>query len=279
MSGSVDRPTLALIHGGSFTGAYWRRVLPLLEGEAFAVDLPGRGAHPADLNRVTVADWVGSVVDEITRREARRVILVGHSLAGITMPGVARALPDRVVHVVYSSCTVPGAGERAVDLLRPDLRALLEGLEPLIRDDVLRLRPGGVSVSMKRLTPRRIGRLLRLAPALLASSRRGDLERDDLLGDSPDADAVAVVEDASCRVYPEALKVLYEPSEGTALPPGIRSTYVRNARDALVLPTLQDAMILRIGDPTVVALDAPHCPELVAPARVAAILNDLAAGA
>ena len=39
-----------LIHGGHQGSWFWERVTPLLDGSALAVDLPGRGRHPADLS-------------------------------------------------------------------------------------------------------------------------------------------------------------------------------------------------------------------------------------
>ena len=81
--------TYVLVHGATFDGSCWDLLLPHLDGPAIAVDLPGRGSRPADLTQVTIQDFVDVVVDEIECCDLHDVVLVGHPLAGITLPGVA----------------------------------------------------------------------------------------------------------------------------------------------------------------------------------------------
>src|SRR5262245_31942476 len=52
---------VVLVHGGGLDGRCWEPLLPHLEGSMLAVDLPGRGAHPAPLDAVTFADCAESV--------------------------------------------------------------------------------------------------------------------------------------------------------------------------------------------------------------------------
>src|ERR1700742_3867421 len=59
-------PGLVLVHGGAHAADCWDLTIAELACRepglrVLAVDLPGRGRHPADLATVTVADWVGSV--------------------------------------------------------------------------------------------------------------------------------------------------------------------------------------------------------------------------
>jgi len=85
-----------------------------------AVDLPGRKSEPGDLATLTIADCVSSVVRQIDEAGADVVILVGHSMAGITLPGVVTELgTSRVRHAVYLACCVPPQGKAVVDTLRP----------------------------------------------------------------------------------------------------------------------------------------------------------------
>lgn len=40
---------LVFVHGGAFAASCWELVLANIAGPALAVDLPGRGSHPAEL--------------------------------------------------------------------------------------------------------------------------------------------------------------------------------------------------------------------------------------
>ena len=63
-----------------------------------------------------------AVVDEIVGNDLHDVVLVGHSLAGVTLPGVVGAVPDRLRHVVFVSAAVPPDGGRVIDTLDPGMR-------------------------------------------------------------------------------------------------------------------------------------------------------------
>src|SRR5687767_68446 len=100
-----------LIHGGGSTARFWDRVVPLIDGTVLAVDLPGRGAHPADLGTITVEDEVASVVADVEAHDSDApVVLVAHSSGGLVVPGVAAALGSRVRHIVLNAALVPPEG-------------------------------------------------------------------------------------------------------------------------------------------------------------------------
>jgi pimeloyl-ACP methyl ester carboxylesterase len=118
--------TFVLVHGSGFAGSCWDDVVPLLPSPAVAVDLPGRGSRPHALEDVTIDVFADAVADEILGRDLHDVVLVGHSLAGITVPAVVRRVGDRIRAVVFVAASVPADGERVVDSLEPDLRAMAE---------------------------------------------------------------------------------------------------------------------------------------------------------
>jgi pimeloyl-ACP methyl ester carboxylesterase len=111
---------IVLVHGGAFAASCWDLLLPHLDGPVLAVDLPGRGAHPADLSEVTLAGAAESVVADVDAAGFDEVVLVGHSLAGSTLPGVIGRLGDRVRHAVFVACTVPEDGRSSFDTLDAD---------------------------------------------------------------------------------------------------------------------------------------------------------------
>lgn len=118
---------IVLVHGGLHTGACWAPTVRSL-GElspgtpVLAVDLPGRGGVPGDLSTMTIAEQARSAVEQIRARGLVDVVLVGHSLAGITVPTVTELLGARTVrHLVFVSSLVPAQGRTALGALGPPL--------------------------------------------------------------------------------------------------------------------------------------------------------------
>jgi pimeloyl-ACP methyl ester carboxylesterase len=108
---------IILVHGGLHTAACWAPVLPLLELPSRAVDLPGRGARPADLAQVGLDDCVAAVIDEADSAGFGRFALVGHSLAGVTITETGFRHPERIAQLVYVAALVPPPGSNASILM------------------------------------------------------------------------------------------------------------------------------------------------------------------
>jgi pimeloyl-ACP methyl ester carboxylesterase len=82
------------------------------------VDLPGRGRTPGDLATVTIGEWVDSVVADIDREGLGDIVIIGHSMAGVTVPGVVAKLGSaRVREMVLVAAFVPRQGQAIVDTL------------------------------------------------------------------------------------------------------------------------------------------------------------------
>src|SRR5207302_1089765 len=125
--------SFVLIHGAGFGANCWDELIPHLNAEALAVDLPGRGTRAdVSLRAITLADCAGAVREDVEAKDLRDVVLVGHSFAGVTVPRVLDLLPDRIRHVVLVSAVVPPDGprvqcyveelqQRSIALLRPDV--------------------------------------------------------------------------------------------------------------------------------------------------------------
>jgi pimeloyl-ACP methyl ester carboxylesterase len=123
-------PALVLVHGGQHTGRCWQPTIDALARLApatkvLAVDLPGRGSSPGDLATLTISQCVDSVVAQVERAGLDEVVLVGHSMAGLTVPGVAAELgPERVRRLVMVACCVPEQGRTIVDTLAGPFRVM-----------------------------------------------------------------------------------------------------------------------------------------------------------
>ena len=131
MTASHGTPThgTVLVHGGLHTSRCWAPLVPLLDGPVVAVDLPGRGSRPADLDAVTLDDCVQAVLDDAGAAGFERFALVGHSLGGVTITETAYRHPRRVAQLVYIGALVPPPGVSASVLMTgADLDSL--GLMP-----------------------------------------------------------------------------------------------------------------------------------------------------
>ena len=115
---------IVLIHGGSFSSSCWDPTIPHLRDPVLAVDLPGRGRHPAPLAGLTIADFVDSALADIDAAGLDRVILVGHSMAGVTIPGLAARLGARCAGIVPVACTVPPNGGTIIDTLPDEIQEM-----------------------------------------------------------------------------------------------------------------------------------------------------------
>lgn len=116
-------PDLVLVHGGAHTAECWEPTVSELRFQqpglrVLAVDLPGRRGTPGDLAAATIAQWVDSVVSDIEAAGLGDVVIVGHSMAGVTVPGVVARLGwPRVREMILATAFVPPQGSAIVDTL------------------------------------------------------------------------------------------------------------------------------------------------------------------
>jgi len=91
--------------------------------QVIAIDLVGHGERLEEkpLEEICLDDYADDVVREIEGRDLTEVVLVGHSLAGITLPPAAHRLAGRLRRVVYLSTTNPQVGQSVEDRMRDPL--------------------------------------------------------------------------------------------------------------------------------------------------------------
>src|SRR5262245_8151508 len=80
-----------------------------------AVDLPGRRGKPGNLANATIGEWTDSVVADIDAHHLDDIVIVGHSMAGVTVPGVVAKLgSSRVREMILATAFVPRHGTAIV---------------------------------------------------------------------------------------------------------------------------------------------------------------------
>jgi pimeloyl-ACP methyl ester carboxylesterase len=213
---------------------------PHLRAPVLAVDLPGRGAHPAELSGLTTAAFADSVVADLDGfDDAERVVLVGHSMAGVTIPLVAARRPERVSALVFVSCFVPREGSS-------------------IADDM----PAGIRV---------VTRLLSLRQTREPAKPNARIARYMFCNDM-DAEQTAFT---LSRHVPEASSIFSERVSRKDLPPAeeIPRTYVKLLRDRALRPGLQNKFMANIGHCQVRTINSGHDAMISHPVELAAILN------
>lgn len=115
--------TFILIHGACQGGWCWEKVVPLLEArghKALAPDLPGSGddhtTPAAAVNLPLYVDFISKMLD----KEPEPVILVGHSVGGLTITHAAEARRRKIRALVYLTGVLPPPGKTSRDITASD---------------------------------------------------------------------------------------------------------------------------------------------------------------
>lgn len=108
---------VVLVHGGWHWGGCWDPVRQLLEQEGITVYTPSLEQYRGS----TLRRHVEQVVDLIREEQLDRIVLVGHSYAGLVISGVLARLPQRIHHTVFLDAVIPDAGRVPVAALMPPI--------------------------------------------------------------------------------------------------------------------------------------------------------------
>lgn len=115
-----------LVHGASLGGWIWARVRAGLEVAGARVVTPtlsGLGERAGAVSPVPGLDThIDDVVRVIEAENRERVVLVGHSYAGMVITGVADRIKSRISRLVYLDAAVPDDGD--------DFASQIPGLTP-----------------------------------------------------------------------------------------------------------------------------------------------------
>jgi pimeloyl-ACP methyl ester carboxylesterase len=234
-------PDLVLVHGGEHASDCWDLVLSELQSQApelraLAVDLPGHGRKPGNLATVTIGEWVDSVVADIEEAGLGDIVIGGHSMAGVTVPGVVTKLGSpRVREMILATAFVPPQGLTIADTLG-----------------------GPLAVFARRAA--RIGRPMKIpAPAARWAFCNGMTPEQRRLTIS--------------RLYPESARIVAEPVDRTGLPQDVPRTWILTTRDRALSVASQHASIAALGGvQSVISVDACHELMFSHPERLAQIL-------
>lgn len=107
-------PTYVLVHGAWADESAWGFVRNQLAVHANVevVNLPAHGADNTYGVGIGLNNYVKAVTDVINKQPGK-VILVGHSMAGMIISQVAENLPNKIEKLIYVSAYLPRNGESA----------------------------------------------------------------------------------------------------------------------------------------------------------------------
>jgi pimeloyl-ACP methyl ester carboxylesterase len=114
--------TFVLVHGAWQSTGTWDLLAPFLEKHGHTVITPvlrGLGTDRDRLSRdITLQQHIEEVSLELSKLR-ERVVLVGHSYAGMIIRGVIESNPTQVQRLVFLDGFIPEDGQSVLDLLPP----------------------------------------------------------------------------------------------------------------------------------------------------------------
>ncbi|ONK11695.1 alpha/beta hydrolase family protein [Streptomyces sp. MP131-18] len=251
--GRDRRPTtFVLVHGTHSGGVFWApfaRELQLRGHRAIAVDQPYHGAgafvpesyqrqdlaamatEPSPLADVTLDDFERNVTRAV-RRAARhgRVVLIGHSMGGLSVSRVAEAVPELIDHIAYmaSFCPSPAMPTLTDCMSSPEAASAVSPDAQMIGD----LEELGV-IRMNWRT---------------GDAHDLDVFKEMICADHSDAAFRTIIGDLQTD---ESVRVTLDPAVGTAHRWGrIPRSYFLFGRDRMITPELQKRMIREADERT-----------------------------
>nr|BAJ93660.1 predicted protein [Hordeum vulgare subsp. vulgare]BAJ99976.1 predicted protein [Hordeum vulgare subsp. vulgare] len=106
-----------LVHGLGHGAWCWYKLVPMLRAaghEVTALDMAASGAHPARMDEVaSFEDYSRPLLDAVAAAPAgERLVLVGHSLGGLSIALAMERFPGKVGAAVFLDACMPCVGRR-----------------------------------------------------------------------------------------------------------------------------------------------------------------------
>lgn len=123
------RYTFILVHG-AWQGAWaWDTIIPRLRQaghDAIALDLPGNGHNPMPPGEVDLRKYASHVVETIDKTTGP-LILIGHSMGGISVSQACEMRPERIALSIYLAAFLLPDGMSVLEFYRLNLQPWMRG--------------------------------------------------------------------------------------------------------------------------------------------------------
>lgn len=240
--------TYVLIHGAWLGNWCFDKVRPMLEKEGHRViapNLPGHGDNLAPIEQQDIHTYADFIVG-LLRAQEEPVILLGHSMGGMSISHAASIIPEKVKKLVYVTAFLPRDGQSndgpTDGIKHTDWEAMADAGQ-------------GVTLTRNR-------KAMALDPELSVALLYNELPREEAL------EYIKLQGEESLAAPHQAVRI-------TDAFYTIPKIYVRCTKDAIMLPELQDKMIAATPCEAVYDLDADHSPYFSNPEGLVEILLKL----
>ena len=230
--------TFILIHGAWHGGWCWEKVKYILEQNGHIVlapDLPGHGEDKTPICDISLESYVDCVCDLLDRQQ-EKVILVGHSLGGLTITQAAEKHPDTIEVLVYLSALLLRNGDS--------------------RHSISDSEPSGSMLAEYRELNKKEG----YSTVKEQGSEKvfyNDCSDDDILW-------------AKSKLVPQSLQPMDVPMSTSKKNFGsVRRMYIECLQDKAIIPEFQKKMYTELPCEKVITMNTSHSPFLSAPRELA----------
>ena len=285
-------PLVILVHGSRHSSFCWARVTPYLVAKGcrvLAIDLPGTGlggrfptstfARPFDAAAyaveqspsaaITLSDYanaLGNLVDDLHAAKQGPIVLVGHSLGGLTLNAVGESRSEKLAGLIYLAAVLPSNNESLIDAMssKPSFGTSFnaQGKNGVIPGSAAKTGAGRLDLNTTD-------------PALLATMKAAYCA--DTSDETFRAWLNMLVPDDAAAPQREKIRI------STARWGSLKRSYIKCLQDNIVPPALADELIAAVdlfapAKKTIVrSLDASHSSFLSKPKELAAVIAELAA--
>ncbi|NKB98965.1 MAG: alpha/beta fold hydrolase [Pseudomonadales bacterium] len=229
-----------LVHGAWEESRAWQSVTPILQEHGHtvdAIDLPGHGSNMQPIAKMTMENYISTVVESIKAVD-QPVVLVAHSMTGSVVSQVAERIPELIERLVYVAAFLLENGGTILAAMQSDDGEFLPNI--VFSDD---------------------GTYATLPEQTLRSAGLHDVSEDTISQVLP-----MVVEKQATEPFMSEVS-MSEERFGR-----VPKTYIRTTLDRVTTPALQDRMISNWQVENVYDLESGHFPAFSVPDELAEVL-------
>lgn len=143
---------IVLIHGAWHMGKCWNPIRKSLEEKGYNVytpTYPGNGdGKSKNIVPQDYIDWIQGVISDIDGK----VIVLGHSSAGIIMVGGLPGVKDKVELAIFNNAFVPPHGMSQFDVVGPEIEAIFRSIAGSREDGCVVLDEGFIRGKLMQLS-------------------------------------------------------------------------------------------------------------------------------